>query len=1218
MVELAFPERTLQGDLTSGGGCIIIGESWPAWLPTAAAVAGRLKLHVFTSLQLLAGDFKLHYGGWGEERMWMELDEALESGELVLISGSTEFVERMGKERLGKEVVVSLDGGNPPSDLLRSILGNWHRVRHSDVGGATTAYSWIGAGSVGFKPVFFDSVRRSLRDFLSSLEAGKPVQLDAWDPHAKSRRVERLSNGCLHPGGLLPWKSALKAKVMAPGIFSPTKWVERRLTAAELLNLWDLPHDETRWFDLGSDKSFLPLVLNSAPTKVLWHFVASHPSLGVHVKPLPGQIGTPAAGISVSDRQFGLVQKDEDDPEDELLVAGYLKAAKADDAAVDISLWDHFLFRGMGVEYTPTKAQKMGRLRSFLLTRWKRNLILSFGRYRAAQYGENIRGSKEGLKDLECAREAIGRASSCTWWEWTCGSSLFFWRWPPEIRRMVRDGLPSFVCGRLPSSAKSRARRVRDEEEAQLVAKKLKTVVDRGYIVPCKVVNYTDYFHVPKPGDIRMVYNGTSSGVNDALWSPKFALPSPEAATNQWSEFTMSGDSDQGEMFLNYKCDGRLRKYFGVDLSPYAAELGMSPYEARNQAWDRQFMGKTDSPYGAIRTNLFADEIVRGDRSDPNSPFRWDKVEVNLPGSPDYDPTKSWVSRYRLVDGKVYVLANDSVGFVDDDRALGNGRTPSEAEDQCWAVLTRAAKVRSYLGMQDAARKRRPPMVNAGAWAGTVFRRTPHGLGKAVTQEKWTKHKAILSELVDTLVKDKGRFDFKPLEQKVGFLNHMARTYEDQKPFLKGLVLTMNSWRPDRDSQGWKDKRLNVDYDYATPPPSVMAVPRLAADLKVLTEMSESEKSPTQIIRPTRYVIVRYGFGDASGTGFSTSISTTVGGKEGLRLRVGVWGRDLETEHSSYTEMRNWTEALEREGADGFLTGAEIFAFTDNSTLESAYFSGSSTNSTLFELVVRLYKIGFKYGAKIHLIHCSGKRQIQQGMDGASRGDLTEGVLRGDPMLAFVPLCWTAFDYSRDDLLLSWVRSWSNDRSLLPLLTDQWFDYAHGIRGGTKNLDGIWTPTIVGKGTYLWAPPPSIAREAVAELRKARHKRPTDLHIFCVPRIMGYLWRKQLEKESDVVLLVRAGRIPCWPVDNCETLLIALCLPFIRSSPWKLGRTPRLLGDERRMRRMLQDGSGDPGTILRKLCQLSGRLDRMSPSLVRQVLFYEQLPGVPNSGPGRS
>ena len=59
-------------------------------------------------------------------------------------------------------------------------------------------------------------------------------------------------------------------------------------------------------------------------------------------------------------------------------------------------------------------------------------------------------------------------------------------------------------------------------------------------------------------------------------------------------------------------------------------------------------------------------------------------------------------------------------------------------------------------------------------------------------------------------------YDFKRLEQIWGFMCHLAMTYECVTPFLKGLHLTLASYLPHRDAEGWKllDKQwLNMVED---------------------------------------------------------------------------------------------------------------------------------------------------------------------------------------------------------------------------------------------------------------------------------------------------------------------------------------------------------------------------------------------------------------------
>ena len=50
----------------------------------------------------------------------------------------------------------------------------------------------------------------------------------------------------------------------------------------------------------------------------------------------------------------------------------------------------------------------------------------------------------------------------------------------------------------------------------------------KGYVA---VLSLTNYFAVPKKGekDIRMVYDGTMSGLNAAVWASNFYMPSVDS-----------------------------------------------------------------------------------------------------------------------------------------------------------------------------------------------------------------------------------------------------------------------------------------------------------------------------------------------------------------------------------------------------------------------------------------------------------------------------------------------------------------------------------------------------------------------------------------------------------------------------------------------------------------------------------------------------------------
>ena len=63
------------------------------------------------------------------------------------------------------------------------------------------------------------------------------------------------------------------------------------------------------------------------------------------------------------------------------------------------------------------------------------------------------------------------------------------------------------------------------EEDRTKMKNKVEKVIKRMYIESGTVLSLTHMFYVRKElNDIRMVYNGTSCGLNLALWEPYFGL----------------------------------------------------------------------------------------------------------------------------------------------------------------------------------------------------------------------------------------------------------------------------------------------------------------------------------------------------------------------------------------------------------------------------------------------------------------------------------------------------------------------------------------------------------------------------------------------------------------------------------------------------------------------------------------------------------------------
>ena len=258
-------------------------------------------------------------------------------------------------------------------------------------------------------------------------------------------------------------------------------------------------------------------------------------------------------------------------------------------------------------------------------------------------------------------------------------------------------------------------------------------VRDRQYIAPGLVQSLIRYFAVPKgESDIRMVYDGTSSGFNDWVWAPSLGLPTIESMLRSVDSHYWLGDVDIGEQFLNFPLHYLVQAHCGVDLTKlFPEELEGLSKNKLWERWTRCLMGAKPSPYQACKSMLWAEDIVSGNKYDQSNPFHWSYAKINLPGTPEYDPNLPWIAKMR----SDHVIATDVFIYVDDVRITG----PSE--EDFWKAIRKLSSLFGYLGIQDAPRKRRPPSTTPGAWAGSIVYLHDGFVGVYVDQNKWNKTK---------------------------------------------------------------------------------------------------------------------------------------------------------------------------------------------------------------------------------------------------------------------------------------------------------------------------------------------------------------------------------------------------------------------------------------------------------------------------------------------
>jgi hypothetical protein len=166
------------------------------------------------------------------------------------------------------------------------------------------------------------------------------------------------------------------------------------------------------------------------------------------------------------------------------------------------------------------------------------------------------------------------------------------------------------------------------------------------------------------------------------------------------------------------------------------------------------------------------------------------------------------------------------------------------------------------------------------------------------------------------------------LESYRGFLIYLCRTYPSISPYLKGIHLSLDSWRPWRKDDGWKMTLVEIraalsekspelaDFQNKRdrPPKCVKWVPRLRQDINALTELFQPEIPPRRQVRPTQMAVAIYQFGDASGAGFGSPL--VIGNT--VFYQHGQWNQDHADESSNYRELANLVYSIENAHNRGY------------------------------------------------------------------------------------------------------------------------------------------------------------------------------------------------------------------------------------------------------------------------------------------------------------
>ena len=341
------------------------------------------------------------------------------------------------------------------------------RINHASVGGVTKGEWSVWTKDFALTRPPPSCVQRTLKHVINVMETAHPR--DSESDH----EVYEL-NSCIPYG-------TKNLRVHVKSIFSGDRFIKRRLTLKEIMEAYDL--------DLALQQA-LNQYWSKEDCSPSYSFIKQPPLKVMRVLGLAvaGQLGNANDStrsicydsdhtltmsnqkedvlrrhlIDPSLEELSLIGEDELEPSDESQVL----AARPDDAEAEISEWDEWTVRSFQASTgcrplvcqvpfsEATHSPLFAALRNILIRIYRRNVFRSFIKHLRDDFqtspvnisnNRDLRRSDDLKRMLEVGRDVITRTANSTWWEWSHGSTLIYWRWPRQCWKRVRDGTPLFI-----------------------------------------------------------------------------------------------------------------------------------------------------------------------------------------------------------------------------------------------------------------------------------------------------------------------------------------------------------------------------------------------------------------------------------------------------------------------------------------------------------------------------------------------------------------------------------------------------------------------------------------------------------------------------------------------------------------------------------------------------------------------------------------------------
>ena len=202
-------------------------------------------------------------------------------------------------------------------------------------------------------------------------------------------------------------------------------------------------------------------------------------------------------------------------------------------------------------------------------------------------------------------------------------------------------------------------------------------------------------------------------------------------------------------------------------------------------------------------------------------------------------------------------------------------------------------------------------------------------------------------------------------------------------------------------------------------------------------------------------------------------------------------------------------------------------------------------------------------------------------------------------MLSFCP--WGKSSLEVEPKLIHWIREWTPSTAIF-LTPKDWYIRGHDIIGWRKSSKGMYVPKIQS-GVYIWTPPPAAADACLEEIRKARMKRKSSLHIIIIQKLFTPIWLRQFNKIVDCNFLITPIQ-SFWNSHNHEHLVVGFVFPFLHFRPWQLQGTPKMLSMGRELSKMFSEEKMESGSVLCKFLLECRSFSTLPQDVVWKMLYY--------------